>query len=130
MKTNETNLSETVEHRGEWVRRLSDELLRFCGPIFIAPAQDSYPEQMIGSGTYALIDTGTRRLLVTCGHIWDEYEKQHDANSEAILAISLGDGHSCFAFKNPKDHLVDIDRDLDLLILEFEPREIRFPHNK
>lgn len=110
--------------------QLSYALLRFCGPIFVAPALDSYPEQMIGNGTYALIDTGKRRLLVTCSHIWDEYEKHHDANAETILAISLGDGRSNIAFKDPKNHLVDVDRDLDLLVLEFERHEPRVPHHK
>ena len=113
-----------------WIEQLDCELFRYCGPIFVAPALNSYPEQMIGSGTYALIDTGKRRLLVTCCHILDEYEKHHDANSGAILAISLGDGNSCVAFTNPKKHLVSIDRDLDLVVLEFEPEEIKVSHKK
>ena len=113
-----------------WLEQLDNELFRYCGPIFVAPALNSCPEQMIGNGTYSLIDTGEKRLLVTCCHVWDEYEKQHDSNLEAILAISLGDGHSCFAFKEPKNHLVSIDRDLDLVVLEFEPEEIKFSHQK
>ena len=113
-----------------WIEQLDRELFRYCGPVFVAPALKSYPEQMIGNGTYALIDTGEKRLLVTCCHVWDEYEKHHDANSETVLAVSLGDGDSNIAFKNPKSHLVSIDRDLDLVVLEFEPKEIPVSHNK
>jgi hypothetical protein len=112
------------------IEQLDCELFRYCGPVFVAPALKSYPEQMIGNGTYALIDTGERRLLITCCHVWDEYEKHHDVNPEAIIAISLGDGNSCFAFRNPNNHLVSIDRDLDLVALEFELKEIPFSHNK
>lgn len=113
-----------------WIEQLDRELFRYCGPIFVAPALNSYPEQMLGNGTYALIDTGQRRLLVTCCHVWDEYEKQHETNSEAILAISLGDGDSNIAFKNPKNHLISLDRDSDLVVLEFEPEEIKVSHEK
>jgi hypothetical protein len=110
--------------------QLDCELFRYSGPIFVAPALNSYPKQMIGGGTYALIDTGKRRLLVTCCHVWEEYEKHHDANPEAILAISLGDGNSCVKFNNPKNHRISIDRDLDLVVLEFEPEEIKVSHKK
>ena len=116
----------TKEARKIWIEQLDRELFRFCGQIFVAPALNSYPEQMIGNGTYALIDTGKKRVLVTCCHVWDEYEKHHDVNPEAIIAISLGDGNSCFAFRNPNNHLVSIDRDLDLVALEFELKEIPF----
>jgi hypothetical protein len=44
--------------------------------------------------------------------------------------VSLGDGDSNIAFKNPEKHRVSIDRDLDLVVLEFEPKEIPVPHNK
>jgi hypothetical protein len=114
----------------KFIQQLSDELLRFCGPIFIAPALNSYPNQMIASGTYALIDTGEKRLLVTCCHVWDKYETHCDKNSKTILAVSLGEGKSSIAFLNPKSHRIAIDRDLDLVVFEFDPEEIKIPHNK
>ena len=120
----------TKEAREIWIEQLDRELFRYCGPIFVAPALNSYPEQMIGNGTYALIDTGTKRVLVTCCHVWDEYEKNHDANSETVLAVSLGDGNSCIKFNNPENHRISIDRDLDLVVLEFEPEAIPLSHNK
>jgi hypothetical protein len=111
-------------------RWLTNELLSYCGPIFVAPSLNSYPEQMIDNGTCALVDTGQRRVLVTCCHVLDEYEKQHDANQETILAMALGEGYSCISFKNPKRHLLDADQDLDLAVLEFDPKDINIPHTK
>ena len=120
----------TKEARKIWIEQLDRELFRFCGQIFVAPALNSYPEQMIGNGTYALIDTGKKRVLVTCCHVWDEYEKHHDANLETVLAVSLGDGNSCIKFNNPENHRISIDRDLDLVVLEFEPEAVPVSHNK
>jgi hypothetical protein len=116
--------------KDEFSKYLSHELLRFCGPIFVAPALNSYPGTMIGNGTYALIDTGEKRLLITCSHVWDEYGAKHDQNSETVLALSLGEGDSNIAFKDPKSHRIAIDRDLDLVVLEFEPDQIHVPHRK
>ncbi len=113
---------------GQQLVQLTNELVRYCGPIFVAPTLHSYPADLVG-GTYALIDTGQKRLLVTCCHVWDEYEKQHDANEGAILAVNLGQG-DCIAFKNPLAHRLAIDRDLDLVVLEFGPEGIAVPHNK
>ncbi|HWN95166.1 MAG TPA: hypothetical protein VNT99_09045 [Methylomirabilota bacterium] len=107
---------------------LTNELLKYCGPIFVTPSIDSYPAEM-DAGTYALINTGTKHLLVTCCHVWDEYERQHDKDERAVLAINLGEG-DCIAFNNPLAHRLDIDRDLDLVALEFGPEGIAVPHNK
>src|SRR5438132_14392351 len=106
------------------IDEITDELLRYCGPIFVAPALNSYPEQMIASGTYALIDTDQKRFLVTCCHVWDKYVEQHDANLETILAVALGEGKSVIAFKNPELHKLAVNRDLDLAVFEFGPNEI------
>ena len=112
------------------IDEITEELLGYCGPIFIAPAINSYPGQMIGNGTYALVDTGQKRLLVTCCHVWDEYLQQHDANGETILAVTLGEGDSIVAFKDPERQLIAADRDLDLAVFEFEPEGIRVRHRK
>jgi hypothetical protein len=118
MKTSSSGMSGTESR----IAKLSYELLRYCGPIFVAPALNSYPKDMIGNGTFALIDTGQKRILVTCCHVWDEYQRQHDAERETILAMAMGEGDSCFAFKNPEEHLIIADRDLDLAVFEFAPQ--------
>lgn len=68
-----------------------------------------------------MIDTGQKRLLVTCCHVWDEYQKQHDADPNVVLALALGEGDSCIAFRNPEDHKLGINRELDLAVFDFEP---------
>jgi hypothetical protein len=119
-----------VEEMDAKVKWLTNELLQYCGPIFVAPTLDSFPEQMLGNGTYALIDTGQKHLLVTCYHVWETYQKYHDANDATVLAVALGEGDSCIAFKNPEKHRLAFDRDLDLVVFEFEPQDINIRHTK
>ncbi|HEV2434634.1 MAG TPA: hypothetical protein VG077_01420 [Verrucomicrobiae bacterium] len=61
------------------IRKLTDELLRYCGPIFIVPSLES--NEILDAGTYSLIDTGEKRLLVTCQHVWEKYEEEHDKDN-------------------------------------------------
>lgn len=113
------------EHLAAFVKSLTPEMLTFCGPIFIAPGLRTYPEQMIDSGTFSLIDTGERRLLVTCHHVWQAYLECRKANADAALGIILGDGDACIAFGSPERHLIEQDADLDLAVFDFEPTQLR-----
>ena len=108
------------------IKVLADELARYCGPIFVVASLDS--EEILDGGTYALIDTGEKRLLVTCYHVWEKYEQRHDADNRTVLAVAVGD--LVISFKEPMKHRIAFDRDLDLVVFEFEPETIPVPHNK
>lgn len=117
-----------TDHRervAAFVQSLSKEMLAFCGPIFITPGLRTYPEQMIDNGTYSLIDTGERRLLVTCHHVWQAYLDYRKQIPEAALCINLGDGDASVAFISPDHQLVSANADLDLVVFAFEPSQIR-----
>ena len=110
------------------IAQIENELLRYCGPIFVTPSPNSYPDnKTIKNGTYALIDTGQKRLLVTCYHVWEYYETQFDVNPETVLALALNEGEPCIAFRNPKERRLAFDRELDLAVFEFAPD---FCHSK
>lgn len=116
------------EHRkpvAAFVEALSKEMLAFCGPIFITPGVRTYPGQMIDNGTYSLIDTSKRRLLVTCHHVWQAYLDCRTNNRDAALCINLGDGTASIAFVLPERQLIDADANLDLAVFDFEPSQIR-----
>jgi hypothetical protein len=123
LASQDEGLPEWLETR---IKQLVDELSRYCGPIFIVPSLDS--DEIIDAGTYALIDTGEKRLLVTCHHVWEKYEEQHDKNGNTVLAVAVGD--SIISFKDPLKHRISFDRDLDIVVLEFEPETIGIPHKK
>lgn len=113
------------EHVAAFVESLTNEMLAFCGPIFITPGFKTYPEQMIDNGTYSLIDTGKKRLLVTCHHVWQAYLDCRKENSDAALAINLIDGDASIAFAFPERQLIAEDSELDLAVFDFEPNQIR-----
>src|SRR5437773_12255319 len=102
------------EHVAAFVESLTNEMLAFCGPIFITPGLKTYPEQMIDNGTYSLIDTGKKRLLVTCQHVWQAYLNCRKENPDAALGINLGDDVASIAFAFPERQLIAEDSELDL----------------
>lgn len=104
-------------------------MLAFCGPVFITPGVNTYPEQMIDNGTYSLIDTGERRLLVTCHHVWQAYLDHRQNHPETNFGLNLGDGDATIGFNRPERHLIDSDADLDLAVFEFEPSQILINKN-
>jgi hypothetical protein len=118
---NHENPSEVMASR---VQALTNEMLSFCGPIFITPGLLTYPEQMTDSGTYSLIDTGNRRVLVTCHHVWEAYLTERGTNPHAALGLNLGEGEASIAFACPEKQLIDCDSGLDLAVFEFEPAHL------
>jgi hypothetical protein len=108
-----------------FVQQIATELIRFCGPIFITPGLMTYPSDMIDSGTYSLIDTGRKRLLVTCHHVWQEYLENLKTNPDTTLGLNLGDGNSSIAFACPERQIIDADPELDLVVFAFDPAQIR-----
>jgi hypothetical protein len=109
----------------EFKKRIGSEMLSCCGPIFIVPRVESFPNEMIDNGTFSLIRTDSRWLLVTCDHVWKGYLKALKTFPEAALCLNLGGLHSSIAFNKPAHQLIDNDPDLDLAVFDFDPEQIR-----
>lgn len=93
-------------------------LLPFTVPLLIFPRQDSKPSDLINGGSGALICTGKRNLLITCNHVFVEYETQKEMHDDAVLVAGRGDGQK---FIRVNDFcLVSRDPGLDLVVMEFE----------
>ncbi len=108
-----------------FVEALSREMVRHCGPVFITPGLNTYPEAMIATGTFGLIDTGKRHVLVTSHHVWKRFEIERSTNPAAVLALALGDQDGCISFKRPDAQILDADEELDLIVFDFAPEDIR-----
>lgn len=107
-----------------FVESLTKEMLAFCGPIFITPGLKTYPGQMVDNGTYSLLDTGRKMLLVTCYHVWQAYLDYRVKTPEAVLCLNLGEGDASVAFALPERQLIDSDPGLDLAVFDFDPNSI------
>lgn len=114
----------------EKVEWLTQKLLSHSGPIFISPKLEAYPSEMIGNGTFALLDTGDKRILVTCHHVWQEFLDQQSTNPATVLGVTLGKGESVIAFKEPHRQLIDLNEELDLAVFEFDSARIHISHQK
>lgn len=96
------------------------ELLTHCAPVFCLPTTIPRAETIHANGTVGLIDTGQKKLLVTCAHVWTEFENFRAKNPSAQLAVIFADG-----FGHPEyitnERPLDYDQDLDLAVFEAHP---------
>lgn len=96
-----------------------EKILSFCGAIYIAPNSDAPPCDILDNGSFGLIDTGEKKLLVTCFHVLDFYENEKARNPSAIMAVVLGTGYKTQLFDLP---LVDSNPDIDLAVFDWGER--------
>jgi len=86
---------------------------RFCGPVFFINSLQTPANNIFGNGSFSLIDTGQRRLLVTCHHVWEDFKKLRNEHPNLMFGV-------CLDFNNPiviydiDDALVDEDKRCDL----------------
>src|SRR5437868_5424455 len=72
--------------------KIAGKLLPHVGMLLLLPSRQSKPEDVICNGTVSFVDTGSAKLLVTCGHVIDRFNEIREENPEAILAITGNSG--------------------------------------
>lgn len=109
-----------TQDKGEWAEYILDytddaKMLSHCTPIFFMPSRTASPASITANGTVALIDTGTRKILVTCAHVWFEFLKFREENNDAILSMKFRYGRGPLTGLLDAA-LIDCDEDLDLAV--------------
>lgn len=102
---------------GAYIFDFTDEakMLTHCAPIFFMPSASSLPTNIPANGTVALVDTGSKKILVTCAHVWLEFLKFREKNNGAILSMKFRYGRG--ALTGILDAaLIDCDEQLDLVV--------------
>jgi hypothetical protein len=101
----------------EYICDFADDakMLSHCAPIFIMPSTAPFFKNVQNNGTAALIDTGSRKLLVTCEHVLSEFLNFRAGNSEAVLVAIFRNG--C-GLQILLDSLIDCDEKLDLAVFD------------
>ena len=69
---------------------IEGQILQFCGPIFFSNSSELKPLNVCQNATFGLVETSQRKLLVTCYHVWEEFLKLRQNNSDAKIAVLLG----------------------------------------
>ena len=98
--------------------RLMAEIAQpYIAPIFLLPTRSSGPKDIITNGTVTFVDTGKRKLYVTCKHVWDEYITRRNETAAVTIAIGLGHASQPIGFNDAV--LIDESSDYDIATLDF-----------
>jgi hypothetical protein len=85
---------------------------KHCGPIFFTRSlEKASKETIIANGSFGLVNTGEKKILVTCDHVWEGFEEAHFHDKEMKMCVCLDLGNPVYF-----DHsrLIDHDKQADL----------------
>jgi len=91
---------------------------QFCGPIFFTTSLESARGNVLAGGSFDLVDTGTKKVLVTCYHVWEGFEKERLAHPGLNLCLCLDVGPPVVF---SPDMPIDAYRRLDLAVFDMDP---------
>jgi hypothetical protein len=96
---------------------LGIKVRRHCGPIFFTHSIKTALGNIVGNGSFGLVDTGKKKVLVTCAHVWREFVKEREKVGDLKMCI-------CLDRRNPlvfdERLLIDVDERTDLATFNFE----------
>jgi hypothetical protein len=97
---------------------IEQEIRPYCGPIFFARSLESADGNITANGSFGLIDTGQKKILVTCHHVWKDFQNAVDKDPDLNLCVCLD--------RNPpvildQGQLIDQDKQLDIATFDIEP---------
>jgi hypothetical protein len=75
-------------------------------------------DDVITNGGFGLVDTGEKRLLVTCNHVWQGFLRERERNPHARMCVCLH-GRSPIAFD--KYDPIDQNEALDIVTFDATP---------
>jgi len=94
------------------------------GPLFFATSLKEARGHVLDSGSFGLVDTGKKKLLVTCHHVWNDFLKQRAKHSKCKLCVCL-DERSPVVFSEFADGTkiepIDQNKELDIATFDMSP---------
>ncbi len=101
---------------------IEPQISPFCGPLCFTRSLKSAVGNVDTNGSFGLVDTGKKKLLATCYHVWDEFEKLHHQCPELKMCIFLDRNPSIGARGIVLDfQSIDQDKHFDLVTFDIEP---------
>jgi len=88
-----------------------------CGPLFFTTSLEVAGRNVTANGSFGLVDTGEKKLLVTCYHILETFRKLLSEEPNLMLCVVLGKIPEVLDLKN----LIDEDKQFDLATFDMEP---------
>jgi hypothetical protein len=86
-------------------------LLRFIGSALVVRPDTDSPEDIVASGTFSYIDTGLHKFIVTCDHVFAEFERlrAQDNRFEFCWGVGPGIRPLCLSMVKPRDRHKGVD---------------------
>jgi hypothetical protein len=91
----------------------------YRGPLFITRSLEScVGDNIVANGGFGLVDTGIKKILVTCQHVWKKFQDEHSLKANVRMCVCLDDGKPVvFDQREP----IDQDPKLDLATFDILP---------
>jgi hypothetical protein len=99
---------------------VAEEVRPYRGPILFDRSGTRLSEDNVfTNGGFTLVDTGERKILVTCYHVWDEFlnERSKDARVRILVCLEYGNNLAVFNDYQP----IDLNRELDIATFDMAP---------
>ena len=91
----------------------------YRGPLFITRSLESpVGDNIITNGGFGLVDMGKKKLLVTCQHVWKQFQDEHNRGSNVRMCVCL-DQHGPVVFD--QNEPIDQNSKLDIAAFDVSP---------
>jgi hypothetical protein len=96
---------------------IEPQVRQFCGPIFFTKSLQTALGNVIANASFGFLDTGSQKLLVTCHHVWDEFQDMRLLCPDLRMCLCLDRRHPVlFAPERP----VVEDREFDIVTFDMQ----------
>ena len=98
---------------------IEPQISPFCGPLFFTRSWESaVGDNVIANGSFGLVDTGLKKLLITCHHVWEKFQAERRNDSKVRMCVWLDQKQPVvFGQQVPIDH----DESLDIATFDITP---------
>lgn len=111
------------------IERIITAIKPFSVPIYFSRGNARDPSEIFSNATVSLVDTGQKKLFITCYHVWSAFQEIKHRETNINLWLYTGHGKRIVNFNDAK--LIDGDRNnLDIAILDFWSKDIFQDNNK
>jgi hypothetical protein len=95
------------------------EVRKMSKPLFFATSDKTAEGNIKASGSFGLVDTGERKLLVTCNHVWEDFKKKRLEHPNLMFCVSLN-GPTPYILTDVESLFIDGDKRSDLATFEMD----------
>ncbi len=95
-----------------------------CGALFFATALEKGQAHVVDNGSFGLVGTSQKDLIVTCYHVWHGFLEERNANRDLKLCACFDDKYPvpiCTLPDGTENKPIAANKDLDVAVFDLEP---------